>query len=131
MKNIKYIIALVICINNLTLFSQEKDTTQLHYYKLGIKKKDVRVAYNYFRKAYLESENTEIGKNSLVKADSLKLNLRQELLIKIIGVWKSKNDEKSVKNLLVISSESLVIYNCLNHNTQIEKLTFFEPKYYQ
>lgn len=76
MKNIKYIIALVIYINNLTLFSQEKDTTQLHYYKLGIKEKDVRVAYNYFRKAYLESENTEIGKNSLVKADSLKLNLR-------------------------------------------------------
>lgn len=33
--------------------------------------------------------------------------------------------------MLVISSESLVIYNCLNHNTQIEKLTFFEPKYYQ
>lgn len=120
--NFIFILFLYSCSAQQTVLEQQKQA-----FECGIeflRNQNLNASHNAFYHSYIINEDDELGKKAKIKADSLKIILRKELLSKIKGVWIARDNEKSVKNLLIIEYDKLMIYNTLNHKIIVEKFIF-------
>jgi len=145
MKKLYFLI--IILLLTIPIFAQNnsKITFQKNKYELAVsyfKKADFKKAIDlYYIAARIIPEN-EIGIESLKKVDSLRIILREKLLDRAIGTWKTVGDkptwainqasinaEKTTEELVEIS-KTQILYFEKNKKTQEKKLIKTEELVY-
>ena len=119
---IKYILILSFTFS----YSQENnEVVQLNHFEKGnenLKIKDLRVAYNYFNSAYANNPESKIGKEALVKSDSIRNILRLKLFEKAKGNWNLIGFEVKPNFDLIRISESEIIFEYQNKIVKLRSL---------
>jgi hypothetical protein len=115
-------------------YSQENnEVVQLKHFEKGnenLKINDLSVAYNYFNSAYENNPESKIGKEALVKSDSIRNVLRLKLFEKVKGNWKLIGFEGKPIFDLVRISEREIIFEYQNKIVKTEKFEFKEDSRY-
>jgi len=121
-----------------TAFQKSRYELALSYYK----KADFKKALDLFHLASRIKPETEIGKESIQKVDTLKTVLRDSILTQALGTWKMNGNkpvwafnqkespaEKDAEEFIAILPNEILFYE-KNKKTQEKKLIKTEPLVY-
>ncbi|MCC9066492.1 hypothetical protein [Flavobacterium piscisymbiosum] len=142
----KLLLLIVLLIVSKTIAQNDSKTAfQKSRYELAVsyyKKADFKKALDLFHLASKIKPDTEIGKESIQKVDTLKTVLRQAILTQALGTWKMNGDkpvwasnqnassvEKDVEEFITIMPTEILFFE-KNKKTQEKKVIKSEPLVY-